>query len=398
MRQEVTYDLVGTTLEQPIVVKGRVLVNEGVVLTESLVAKLLKLGIKYIDVIQKEEVNTTEVHIEIPNTVSDELCEKVRESLMNNNVKEIESVASDMITSVLRISNLDGGFSNLKYDLETFRNINSLDHSIRVAIFSIILTYLYNQNLRGRIVGSGAVSGEVNINDVAVAALMHDEGSNFYEDDTFNKINALAQNSEFATKFPGIINVPLDRRDDAFIPIYSFCLVHDLKDLSTEAKFMILMSGETENNMGPLNPVGFSEDKSNMVIGAKIIRLCSFYDNFLAHCYNTGVSFENVISVLGESAVTGAINQELADLFMTKVPIYPIGAKVLLTNGERAEVIKSYADYTYSTRPQVRVLKTGEIIDLRYATTLTVDSVCRQENSLEQVIDRQVDTVDIGRK
>ena len=54
MRQEVTMDLIGTKLEVPIVVNNKVLVNEGVVLTEALISKLLKLNIHYIDVVAEE--------------------------------------------------------------------------------------------------------------------------------------------------------------------------------------------------------------------------------------------------------------------------------------------------------------------------------------------------------
>lgn len=395
MRQEVTYDLVGTTLELPITVKGKVLVNKGVVLTENLVSKLLRMGIHYIDV-AVEEVALPK--LEKPNTVSNELCDKVREALIANDVKQIEVVASDMITSVLRISNIDGGFSNLKYDLETFSNINTLDHSIRVAIFSIILAYLYNKKLRNKIVGSGAALDEVNINDVAIAALMHDEGSNNYSPDVLNKISELKQIPNFSEQFPGIKEVPVDKFDDYYISLYSFCLIRELSDLSPEAKFMVLMSSETENSNGPLKPIEFRNSKSNSAMGAKIIKLCSFYDNFLSHCYNTGESFENIISVLGQAATTETVNEELADLFLTNIPIYPVGAKIMLSNGDKAEVVKSYTGYTYSSRPEVRVLSTGEIVDLRYATTLTIDRVCQEDESLEQVVDRQVHEVDKGRK
>lgn len=394
MRQEVTYELVGTTLELPITVKGKVLVNKGVVLTENLVSKLLRMGIHYIDV-AIEEVALPK--LEKPNTVSNELCDKVREALIANDVKQIEVVASDMITSVLNIADIDGGFSNLKYDLETFSNINTLDHSIRVAIFSIILAYLYNQKLRNKIEGSGALD-EVNINDVAIAALMHDEGSNNYSPDVLNKISELKQIPNFSKQFPGVKDVPVDKFDDSYISLYSFCLIHGLLDLSPEAKFMVLMSSETENSNGPLKPIEFRDSKSNSAMGAKIIKLCSFYDNFLTHCYNTGESFENIISVLGQAASTETVNEELADLFLTNIPIYPVGAKIMLSNGEKAVVVKSYTGYTYSSRPEIRVLSTGEIIDLRYATTLTIERVCQEDESLEQVVDGQVHEVDKGRK
>ena len=394
MRQEVTMDLIGTKLEVPIVVNNKVLVNEGVVLTEALISKLLKLNIHYIDVVAEE---VAPQKMEKPNTVSKELCNKIRSSLMTNNVEEIKEVASDMVSSVLRISDLDGGFSNLKYDLETFSNINEFDHAIRVAIFSIILAYLYNQKLRSQIIGNGVVSGEVNIDDVAIAALMHDEGMNNYNPSVLTKISDMKNNSYYYDKFPGIMNVPDDRFDDNYISLYSFCLLSDLPDLSSEAKFMVLMSMETENNMGPLKPIGFRNSKGNVAMGAKIIKFCIFYYNFLDHCYHTGDSFENIISVLGQAATTASVNEELADLFLAKVPIYPVGAKVMLSDGREAIVIKSYTGFTYSSRPLVE-LTTGEFIDLRFATTLTIDYVCQEESSLEQVVDGQVKSTDNGRK
>lgn len=395
MRQEVTYELVGQELQAPIALNGQILVNKGVILTEELIARLLKRGIKYIDAASVERSIHSQ---ELPNTVSDELCNKVRNSLIANDVTEIEAVAQDMITSVLNITDLDEGFSNLKYDLATFSNLNSLDHSIRTAIFSIIIAYLYNQNLRSRIVGNGTVSGEVNINDVAVAALMHDEGSNKYDPTVLNKISLLAANDKFRSQFPGIKDVPLSGYDDSFISIYSFCLIENLPDLSPAVKFMVLLSMETENDQGPLKPQDFRDNNSNIGMGAKIIKLASYYDNFLAHCYSTGESFENVITILGQAASTRTLNEELTNLFLAKVPIYPVGAKVVLSNGQKAEVVKSYTGYTYSSRPVVKIDLTGEIIDLRLATTLTISCVCQEEESLEQVVDGQIKDVDQGRK
>lgn len=389
--EDVVPDMV---LDTDIMYGGAVLIPKGCALTPALIGKVKRFGITHIDVALEEKLKEqkTADTLNIEYTVNEELCDKVKESLMSNDIVEIEKVTDDMIGTVLNLMNIDGDFSNLKYDLQTFNNLNSLDHSVRLSIFSIVLATLYNDSLSE--FDKRDSKKVVNVNDVAMAALLQDKGRNSYGPEIFAKIEAVANNEEKRKQYPGIVDIPTDRYEDKYIPIYSYCLLDKMPDVSETAKLMVLYSAETENGKGPLKATGYNNPNLGHInIGAKIIHICNLYDNFLSHFYHEGESFENIITILGQGVSAGAINEDLTNLFLEKFPVYPIGAKLELSNGEKAVVIKTFPGYTYTSRPVVKLLSTGEIIDLRYMTTLTVNCVSKEEASLEQVVDNQINEI-----
>ena len=53
----------------------------------------------------------------------------------------------------------------------------------------------------------------------------------------------------------------------------------------------------------------------------------------------------------------------LVDLFMHKLAAYPVGCEVELSNGQHAVVAKNFEDFPL--RPLVKVMETGEFVNLR---------------------------------
>lgn len=394
MRIDIQQAVPGMILDSGIVYNSAILVGRGSVLTARYIEKLKAFGITSIDVVsdKKDIINENN-----QSTIDSYLFESVRTSLMERNYDKIKTNARSMVTSVLNNINLNNDFSNLTYDLRTFENTDdTLNHSIRVAIYSIVLAYLYNENLKSKNYDPKSLEARlIDLKEITVAALLHDRAQKYYGNEVLKKVGILAQNSELTAQMPGLAEIPKDQYDDKYVSLYSYCLVSSASQISSKAKYMILFSSETENNTGPLRPIGFESEKTNSaVMGAKIIYLCGLYDNMLAHCLYGGESFENIVSVLGQAANTKAINKELSDLFLSNVPIYPIGTKVVLSNGEKAEVVKTFVGYTYVTRPVVRILSTNQLIDLRYEQSLTIGKVYLDEVSISDVIDSQVKEMD----
>lgn len=114
----------------------------------------------------------------------------------------------------------------------------------------------------------------------------------------------------------------------------------------------------------------------------------------LSHCLYSGETFENIVSVVGQAASAKLVNEELANLFLSSVPIYPVGTRVILSNGERAEVVKTFVEYTYATRPVVKILSTNQLINLRDHQSLTIDKVYLDEVTISDVIDNQINEMD----
>lgn len=390
MRLNIREAVSGMVIQEPIVIDNIMLVNKGGVLTPSLINRLNKFGITFIDIVSDKDTK---------DTIDNNLMEDVRESLLEEDIEKIEINADKMVSAVLKDFSFDGKFSNFKYNLQSYANDNqSLDHSIRVATFSIVLAYLYNEDLKKYYSVKEIEEMKVNLRDVAVAALLHDKGKNYYD------VNALSKIEDFvkldnSRNFPGIKDIPTDRFDDRFVSVYSCYLADYISDLPSNVKYMILYSSEMENNNGPLKAVNFGKDnKNSFIVGAKIIHLCSLYDDYLAHYVSNNESLENTVSVIGHAASSGVINEDLANLFLNNVPIYSVGNKVLLSTGEEAVVVKSYTGYKDTTRPTVKVISTGRTIDLRDEKLITIVGVCHEDITVDDLIAGQLKEVEKSSK
>lgn len=386
--QEVIDNLVpGMILEEDIMYLGAILINKGTELTPELIDKIKRFNINNVSIVSKKvkKVEDTE------NTVSDDLCDELKESISNCNVSQIKETTKNMIENVLSSINSDGEFTNLKYDLKMFKNINSLDHSVRTAIFSIVLARLYNDSIKNYTRYHNPTTDLVNIYDVALAALLQDKSSNMKNTNILNHVKKFVNDPKIKQMFPGIENTNTETFDEIYIPVYSFCMIYNHPEISENVKSMVLYSAETDNNDVLLQNVKLENVlANNIAMGSRIIHFCNLYDSFLAHIYNTDESFENIISILGQFASTGVVNEELTKLFFMKVPIYPIGAKLILSTGEKAEVLKTFVGYTYTTRPFVKVLSSGKKIDLRSETNITVNCISKDDVLLDDVVNDQV--------
>lgn len=398
MRIDINHAVSGMVLYSDIKYDKGILVNKGEVLTPRRIQQLKKFGITYIDVVSEKAQNMqNEAEKHEHYTVDNALFFNVRESLLEGNLEKIESNVQSIVNAVLNNIDANRGFSNLTYDFHTFQNQDdTLNHSVRVAIYAIVLAHLHNEKIKkGKTKPENFKNQLIDLKDIAIAALLQEKGRNCYRQDVLEKIRMFTQYEELRNQLPGLRDIPTDRYDDKYISLYSYCLICDIPQISMSAKYMVLFSEETENNMGPLKPKGFAkQNSSSTILGAKIIHLCDLYDDMLAHCMFSGETLENIVGVLGQSANMNVINRDLANLFLSNVPICPIGTKLILSNGEKAEVVKAFTGYTYATRPIVKVLSTNQLIDLRYVTSLTIGSVYFNESSLSDMIDHQMKEVD----
>ena len=63
-------------------------------------------------------------------------------------------------------------------------------------------------------------------------------------------------------------------------------------------------------------------------------------------------------------AMAGAeFDPQLVNIFLRRMAVYPIGCEVQLSNGLHGIVAKNFRDF--SLRPLVRIVETGEMLNLR---------------------------------
>lgn len=102
---------------------------------------------------------------------------------------------------------------------------------------------------------------------------------------------------------------------------------------------------------------------SEIPIYARIIKLADVYDALTSKLpYHEAVSPSEAVEYIMANA--GAeFDPELVDVFLRRIAVYPVGCEVSLSDGRTAVVMENYKEFVL--RPKVKVIPTGEIIDLK---------------------------------
>lgn len=204
-------------------------------------------------------------------------------------------------------------------------------HSVNVAVLSTMIGAACNMNKE-----------ELDI--LTTAALLHDVGKRFVEEDVLNVKRALTEEERIM-----IVQHPKLG--------YDF-LVENF-DFLPEVYDSVLEHHEWYNGCGyPLRRSG-----SEIPIYARIIKLADVYDALTSKLpYHEAVPPSEAVEYIMANA--GAeFDPELVDVFMRKIAVYPEGCEVRLSDGRTAVVMENYKEFIL--RPKVKVIPTGEIINLK---------------------------------
>lgn len=373
----------GTLLERTIEREdGTLLLTKGTKLTNAIIQRLKRLdNIRFSeDELSNEEVEET-VNPDLRSATEDSL----KEFLKNPSDSNMEKIKENTKKIVETIEDTQ----NAQYDLEMYlKQTNDMSsHCVRVACFSILLAKIYNNNLKKS--NQGPL---IDLNDIAIAAVLQDVGT-MYKDKQIPNIEKKIPDS-VERVLPGIKDTPFDTYDEQYLPVYSYCAVAGMRNISSAAKLMILLSKEPETGDGCLKlSTETSKKRTDFNYGAKIINVCNMYDNSMKQTIDNGNSLEEVVSELGYYARNGIINNEIQDLLFNNVRLYPIKTRVVLSNGEVAVVENSRVGQQDSYKPVVHTRPyPGQRIDLKETTNVTIKSILSKEMFKKIVKDQIEDT------
>lgn len=284
---------------------------------------------------------------------------------------------------------------DLQYNLEAYfkETANKSSHSVRTACFSILLAKAYNDSLK-----DPYKKARINLNDIAIAALLQDVGTIHKNSETFNEITQIPKGNAIETFLPGIKDTPFDEYDERYSQVYAYCTVAKMKEISSASKLMILLSKEPETENGVLKVSNeVSKKRTDFLYGAKIINACSVYDNAMERVVSNKQSLGEVVEELGYYSKNGIINSEVLGLLMNTLKIYPRGTKVQLSTGEAAVVLQGRTGQYDSVKPVVRTQTTqdgnyGRKIDLRDVIDITITSVLNEE-MFESLVKNQIENM-----
>lgn len=312
-------------------------------------------------------------------------------NLNGASIKEIVQTAQ-VITSKILASN-----SQFIYYLNDYiKDKDKISHSIRTAIYATVLAKAYNNEKKN--------TSDINLEEIATSALLHDFGTICYDDAVRQSIDFYMPPGGF---LPGLnvekIRDLKENYDPAYNSYYSYCLIAGKNELSNFIKTTIAFSGETENERGPLKAKQASSkiyDKYLPIVSAKIINLCSILDDYLMKFITEEDTLENVREVIGNLEKENVFNPELINLLVENIPLYPIGTKVMLQGGHTglAKVIGNYTEYSFWSRPKVKMCDTGLELDLRTELATTISNVYKDEFDAINVMDKMSEVEQEGMK
>lgn len=300
--------------------QGSVLVNYRVKLSDKLLARMRKLGLLGLYI-----VDDLSEDIEVENLVSDEVGKRATRALSNMDIDAALNVASEIAEEL----SLNG---DINVDLVSLRTSSdyTYKHSVNVAILAVLT-------------GIGIGLKKPLLKELSVAGLLHDIG----------KLNIPV----------GILNKqgPLTEEEFEMVKTHSQLGYDKLKDninISSKTKMGVYMHHENMNGTG--YPLGLQEDQIYMF--AKIIHIADVYDAITNdRPYKRAQSPQAALEFLMNNA--GKLFQpEYVRAFVNYIPIYPKGRNVILSDGSVAVVVENRQHNTLY--PVVRRLSDGETIDL----------------------------------
>ena len=113
------------------------------------------------------------------------------------------------------------------------------------------------------------------------------------------------------------------------------------------------------------NGEGYPTGKSgkDIPLYARIIKVTDGYDAMISkrpgrEQLSPADAIEYMMAMAGSE-----FDPELVNIFLRRMAVYPIGCEVELSNGQHGIVAKNFRDF--ALRPLVRIVETGEMLNLR---------------------------------
>jgi len=310
---------------------GQLILSKDKIFTEIIIALFKRQGYQgvYIeDKISEDIVIEEIVSIEIRNKAKQSikrlfLSDDVDSSNIQN---EINLSISEIMQSILENKEVLVNMVDLKtYDDYTY------SHSVNVGILS-------------GVIGVALSFKDDQLKHLITAAMLHDIGKKFLDKELLNKTEKISENEYSILKTHSELG-------------YNF--FKDTLSFSAHVKTGILQHHERFDGSG--YPLGKKGDEIPLI--SRIIGVADSYDAITStrpyhKAYPPGEGMEYI---MGNSGI--GFDPKVVKIFAQKVAIYPAGTQVLLSNGEKALVMKNFE--CFSSRPWVKLLSTGEVLDLK---------------------------------
>lgn len=332
--------------------------------------------------------NTNNIDLTIDQETKGKIKDELRKitRLENKNITssiELVEKCAEVINNKIFSNNVKATATNstLNYDLSDYIVNNDIyEHSIRVAEFSVVIANEYNKKKENE----GNSKDMIDLNKIVMAALLHDYGVRFKDENEMRELSKKQLNDSLISRYNLDENLLKEPYKEKFSPVYSFMSL----PLDSTISGIILYSGEDNIKSGPLKTTDETLKTSNSVkAAARIIRLCSLYDDILKSTItnNDSINLESIAIKLNFMAKSGIVDHEMKDIFVENIPLYSIGTRVQLSDGNFARVISRPRKEVSSATPTV-ITTDHRIIDLAMTPDVKIKKIVPNGIALSNLV------------
>ena len=335
MRYKNIKDLeIGDILAMPIIFNdGRVILQQNVVLTAYHIKRLKTLGrfgVFVFDEISKDIIVKQNIPIELKYQAAEAICRGDINACLYMSKEIADNLIANMGAIKMNIESLGD------YDAMTY--LHSVNVSVLCGLMGIHLWYPYDK-----------------LKNLILAGLLHDIGKQQIDIDIINKPGKLTDEER------EIVNKHV---------LYGYEKLKNEEDISSTVRVSVLQHHENVDGSGYL----YGLKDHEIYEFAKIIHICDVYDAMVSkRSYKDELDPREVTEyIMGNSGIM--FNSEFVKLFIQNTILYPEGVVVLLSDGRKAIVKENHEGLP--SRPLLKLLPDGEVLDLLEAINVTISKIC----------------------
>lgn len=307
-------------------------------LTVSLISKMKQLG--YDGVFVYDEYSDYE---ELGQILSEDRRTEIIKSLKKMEIDQVLYFSAELTEQIEHIPDLCVDMHNLRgYSYTTY------EHSVNVSLLATAC-------------GIGLGLSNQNLKELTAAALLHDIGKTKIPDAVLNKREPLTEEEWKLIREHPKIGYEM--------------LCQDTVSLPPSIRTGVLLHHENQDGSG--YPFGYHDEQISLY--AKIIHVADVYEALYAkRPYKKHYSPSECVEYLMANCGT-LFQKDIVDVFLNYLVIYPVGTRVLLSNGKVARVLKNRG--SFPLRPKV-ITVDKEILDLAEDRNLYSITIVQEDGEI----------------
>jgi putative nucleotidyltransferase with HDIG domain len=299
---------------------GAIILTKNTKIEQHHINRLIMNKVEKVKVIVAEKNKTEET--EIPNITS--IYDKVKISSFRKKYTQKVDEVTHVIKEIGRgayvdINKIHNISKHIIHEFDTLSDVINYMHLVR-PLDDYTYSHSLNVSLMAIIIAKWMGFSEKQIDEVAIAGLLHDLGKTKVSQELLSKPGKLTQGEFEEVKKHTILG---------------YMLVEKVVDISPEIKYAILMHHEKIDGTG--YPTGAMENQ--IPLYAKIIAVADIYDAMTSNrTYRDRLCPFEVIKEF-EMQTYGKLDTEVLSVFLKNIANSYLGDFVELNNGEIAEVV-----------------------------------------------------------